>query len=300
MSFKEQLIKIKDNWLLLVLATIVVVVLLFTVLGLGSNYVGRSANYATDQAALYYPTSEVYYDSVYNSKSTSFSPEQIYRQVIKNSSLGLEIKVGKFQETDAQLKSYISSKNAFILKENISTNTANNKYIYYGNYTIKVKASDYDDVISKLKTLGKVTRLNEGEDDVTGQYTNNKLELEAEKKRLLRYQEMYAQATKIEDKLNINVRIFNQERTIAYLEDSLKSIEERVDYSTINLNITEKSDYLGVAFVKFSTLVKAFINSANSLLRFIASTLPWAIVIGVVYFIVVAIKRNKSSKQKKK
>lgn len=301
MSFKEQLEKIKDNWFLLVLAIIIVMIMLFTMSGLGSISRGYSStNYAMEVSSdsmSAYVGSPSYYGYNQPAGPSTFSPEQIYRQVIKNSNMGLEIKVGKFQETDTQLKSYISSKGAFILKENINTNTANNKYIYTGSYTIKVKVSDYDSVISQLKTLGKVTSLNEGEDDVTGKYTNNKLELEVEKERLERFQEMYAQATKMEDKLNLNDRIFNQERTIAYLEDSLKSIEERVDYSTINLTIREKSDYIGIAFIKLATLVKAFVSSTNALLQFIAGILPWALVAGVVYFIVVAIKKRNKSKE---
>lgn len=301
MSFKEQLEKIKDNWFLILLVFVVIIIFLFsTTIGRGLS----SRSYA--QSAAYESLGYEYSDiaSSYNSAyypgapgTSTFAPEEIYRQVIKNASMGIEIKTGKFEETDAEVKEIVNSKGGFILKENINTNIANIKYIYNGTYTIKVKATEFDSTIAQLKTIGKVTSLNEGADDVTGKYTNNKIELETEKQRLLRYQEMYSQATNINDKINLNDRIFNQERVIGYLEDSLKSIEERVDYSTITLTVREKSNYIGIVFVRFSELVRSFVNSTNSLLQFIASILPWAAFGLLVYFVIKLIKKTNKPKE---
>jgi hypothetical protein len=106
---------------------------------------------------------------------------------------------------------------------------------------------------------------------------------------------MYNSAEKISDKIELNDRIFNQERTIKYLEDSLKNMDQRVDYSTINLNISEKYSYSNIALVKLSDLVRSFVNSVNALLKFLFVIIPFAIVGWIIYLV----SRNKKNSKKK-
>jgi len=109
-------------------------------------------------------------------------------------------------------------------------------------------------------------------------YTNIQTELAAEQARLKRYQEMYSQATIITDKIELNDRIFNQERTIKYLEESLKNEDQRVDYSTINFNLNEKqSEYINIALVKLSDLIRSLVDSFNSVLGLLFWIFPWAV-----------------------
>jgi predicted nucleic acid-binding Zn-ribbon protein len=141
--------------------------------------------------------------------------------------------------------------------------------------------------------LGEVISFNENKDDITGRYTNVELELEVEKERLKRYQEMYDEAKSVEDKLNLNDRIFNQERRIKYLEDSMKNMDTRIDYSTISVSLQEKkSSYVNVVFVKFSQLIRSLVDSINSVLKLVFWILPWAL-LGIVVWLVVRVIRKR-------
>jgi len=55
-------------------------------------------------------------------------------------------------------------------------------------------------VISQLKQIGEVKSFNERMDDITGSYENINIELQAEKDRLIRYQDMYREASIVTDK----------------------------------------------------------------------------------------------------
>lgn len=293
MSLKEQLQNLKNNWLIFVLAVVVIgTMLLLPNISRSSSY---SANYAIDAVQAYggYQNSKVFYNN-----STNFAPEVINRKIVKTFNLGVEIKIGKFQDTDSRLREILKSSDSIIINENIYSRKNNSKEIFTGNYTIKVKNTELDNLTNQLKALGKVTNYNQEADDVTGEYTNINIELQVEKERLKRYQEMYAEVTDISDKIELNDRIFNQERTIKYLEDAVKDVDQRIDYSTINLTINERSDYLGIAFVKLSDLLKAFMRSLNSLISLFVIVLPWAIIAGIVYGITRLTKKPQPKKKR--
>lgn len=297
MSLKEQFEKIKENWLLILIVVFIFGVMIYLP---NSGSIGFSSQnkMAMDYA---YESSLAYggsYDT-YKNYTQNFAPQVENRKIVKTANLGLETKVGKFSEVDSKLREVIKSSDSFILNENIYSNKVNSREIFSGNYVIKVNNDKLEYITNQLKDLGKVTRFTMGADDVTGQYTNVNIELQVERERLLRYQEMYEDAELINDKIELNDRIFNQERTIKYLEDSVRDIDQRIDYSTINLTVNEKSDYLGIAFVKLSDLVRSFINSLNSLIRLVVLILPWVIIIGFFYAINRFFKKEGTKVRKK-
>jgi len=288
MSFNEQVTKLKENWLLIVLVIISFLVLSFLLSG-GSSLrsIGSNSMYDSYSYDKSIGSSEGYYPSSGN----DFAPEVEERKIIKNSRLNLQVKGGDFFNADTKIKNIVSSSDSFILNENINSRESGRKDIFNGSYTIKVEASKLDFVVSQLKEIGKVTYFNEGSTDITGSYTNKEINLEVERERLLRYKEMYASADKISDKIDLNDRIFNQERTIKYLEDSISNMDQKIEYSTVNLSISEKYNYTNIVFVKVSDLVRALVNSINALLKFIFVILPFVLVGWIIYLI--ARKRKK-------
>ena len=152
--------------------------------------------------------------------------------------------------------------------------------IKQGNYQIKVVESKADAVINQLKNIGEVTSFNENKRDITESYTSIEVELVVEKNRLQRFKEMYQEAKEINDKIQLNNYIFNQERTVKMLEDSLKYKDQKVDYTTIYFNMQEKrSEYVDIVLVKFSALVRGLVDSFNNLLYLLFVALPYAIVV---------------------
>jgi len=292
MSFKEQLIRLKENWLIILLVVVAFLVLTFLVSN-GTSYSARDS-FAMNDSAMYSKSMESAggYGLSY---SQDFAPEVEDRKITKNSSLSLEVKGGEFTFADSKVKSIVSSSDSIVLNESLNTRKNGNKEEFYASYSIKVESSKLDSVVSQLREIGKVTYFTENENDITGSYTNREIELEVERERLLRYQEMYNSAEKISDKIELNDRIFNQERTIKYLEDSLKNMDQRVDYSTINLNISEKYSYSNIALVKLSDLVRSFVNSVNALLKFLFVIIPFAIVGWIIYLVT---KKNRKIKKR--
>ncbi|MBW2992187.1 DUF4349 domain-containing protein [Candidatus Woesearchaeota archaeon] len=293
MTFKEQIKKIKDNWLIAV-----VVIVLFLFISGGSNLLTgvmprygaiTSVDYGYEEAAI-----GVAKSSYYPVPDGDFAPEVEERKVIKTASMMNEVERGEFKTAEAKFKAIVDASDSYLLNENVNKYGKGLKEYYTGYYSIKVEVSKYDAVITQLKEIGEVKSFSEQATDVTERYEDLEIEIEAEKERLKRYKEMYEEATKIEDKINLNDRIFNQERRIKYLEEALENIDKRVDYSSISFRLEEKqSEYANVVWVKLSALVRSFVNSFNSLVTLIFVIVPWVIVIALVTWIVKLVRRKK-------
>jgi len=266
MGFKDQLYKIKDNWLIV---AAIVIFLLFTNLGGVTNRAFLSMDQSMGMSE------SIRYSPSYDRDDGDFAPEVEERKIIKTTHMTNE--VDEFHPAEQNFKNMITSSGSFILNENVNKYGSDRKEYFRGSYQIKVDTKKYDSFIAQLKTLGEVQSFSENERDITGQYTNSEINLAVEKARLVRYQELYDKAG-VSDQLEVIDRIYNQERMIKYLEDSIDNLDERIEYSTVYFTLNEKqSDYANVVFVKFSTLIKNFVNSVNALFGFVFTIIPWAI-----------------------
>ena len=282
MTISEQLGKIRENWLI---AAVIIITILATNFGsqltggIGGAYTSTSqvayGEYATTKTGL----TGAYYPSPIQG---DFAPDATERKLTKTASITSEVERGKFTEAETKLKNIIKTADAFLLNENTYTTGEGAAKQKTGNYYIKVDSKKYEAVTGQLKETGKITAYTENTADITGQHTNIKTELEAEKARLQRYQQMYAEATTISEKIELNDRIFQQERTVKYLEQALTGTEQQTDYSTIQYTLTEQSSgYAGIAIIKISQLARNFMNSLNSLLQLLVMIIPYAAAAGI-------------------
>jgi len=283
MTLKEQLNTLKDNWLIALIVVAFALTPLFLSTGnisskLGNSYLmGATESLAYDVRATssYYPT-----------PSSDFAPEVQERIITKTADFNTEVQFGTYKESEQKLKAIIQSSDSFLLNENVNKYGQALKQYYSGYYQIKVESGKYDSVISQLKEIGEIQSFSENAQDLTGRYTNTKVELDAERGRLQRYQAMYNEAINVQDKINLNDKIYDQERIIKYLEDSLKNIDSRVDYSTVTFSMQEeRSEYSDIAMVKLSELVTAVVGSFNNLIYLIFWALPYALAILIIVWI---------------
>lgn len=288
MGLKEQWNTIKKNWLIALMILIILVLPLFRSgtdggiipLSLLSSYKSFDSGFGISQAA----TERALIAPSYG--GDSFAPDVTERKITKSAYLSNEVKRGTFKDAESKLKAIAQSSDSYLLNENVYKSDVGIKSYLQGDYQIKVETAKYDTVLSQLKEIGDVQSFSENKEDVTGQYTDLKVELAAEKERLARYEAMYKEASKVEDKINLNNLIFDQERRVKYLEDAVKNIDTRVDYSTVSVNLREKqSEYINVALVKLSDLVRSFVDSVNTLLKLLFVIVPYVVIILLGWFV---------------
>lgn len=291
MSIKTQWNKIKDNWLIvLVLVLVAGYVLVGSPIGGITNSM-KGVPYETDAA---YGAPE-YAPSTYRGYTDDFAPEVEDRKITKTTRLSAEVERGHFYEQEAKLKAIIQSTDSYLLNQNVNRNGEGSKSYLSGTYTIKVETDKYAAVIEQMKALGEIQYFNENTRDVTGRYTNLETDLEAEKAKLQRYQTMLVEAKSVEDKLELTDRIFNQERQIAYLEDALNSLDNRIDYSTVTMTLKEEqSAYANIVVATFASLVKSLVASFNVMLHLLFVVLPY-VVLAVIILVITRLVRKARS-----
>ena len=298
MGIKEQIKKITDNWLLILfMIGLFALPSLFTGIGTitrsGMGSYGAYDSYAVEEGSYEYMQKSLapgmpYYDN------RDFAPDEQDRKIMKTVSLSTEVEKGEYLEQEAGLKAIISSSGSFLLNENVNKYGEKNREYQSGYYTIKVDVTKYDSVMTQLKTIGEVKSFSQQNEDITGTYSDAKIELEAERSKLERYNQMFKEAIIVADRITLNDRIFDQERIIKYMQDAIENMDKTVEYSTIYFSMTEKrSDYADIVFVKFSELVQTFVGSINSMLGIIFVLLPWAIVL-TIGIVIVKMVRHKS------
>ncbi len=297
---KDQFRKIKDNWLLVLL--IVVLLLVPSFLGNITQLPGAMGRVVYDtvydntaEKMLYAPSmvGSTYSSYAPESYAPDFAPEIEDRKIVKTTNLGVEVEHGAYQTAEQKLLSIVSTTDTILLNRNVNTYDFGSRASSTGNYGIKVDIKKYDAVIVQLKEIGTVISFDEGANDVTGSYKDLNIELDAEKARLERYKAMLTEAETVQEKLDLIDRIFSQERTIKYLEDSLKNINQQVVYATLYVQITEKpSAYANVVFVTFGELIQELVSSISNVVEFIFIILPYALV-GIIIWLVIRLVKKR-------
>lgn len=291
MTIKNQFKTVKENWLIAVLLIVLISVpLLSGITSIssfkffsGDEYMTESMMASSEPA---FRGGGVYYDE-------SFAPDVTERKLTKTASISNEIERGEFRDAELKLKAIVSGTNSVLLSENVYKSGIGRKSYLNGGYQLKVETGKYDTVILQLKEIGEIQSFNENMQDVTGRYTDLNVDLQAEKARLARFKEMYQEAEKVEDKIQLSDRIFNQERTVKYLEDALDNIDKRVDYSTVSVQLYEKqSEYKNIILVKLSELVRNIVDSFNNLLGLIFWAIPYALAGIVIWFVYRKVKKK--------
>lgn len=109
--------------------------------------------------------------------------------------------------------------------------------------TARIPSEKLDGYLAGISKQSNVTRKSESTEDVTLQY----VDLQSHKKALLAEQEsllsMMEQAESIEDIIAINEQLTDVRYQIESMESQLRTYDNQVDYSTVNLYIDEVERY---------------------------------------------------------
>lgn len=115
---------------------------------------------------------------------------------------------------------------------------------YYENtrsayFTARIPSDKLDQFVEQVSGFGNVTHKNENVEDVTLQYVdteNHKKALETTQERLL---ELLEKAENMEDLLTIESKLSEVRYELENYGSSLRYLDNKIDYSTVNVDITE-------------------------------------------------------------
>ncbi len=181
------------------------------------------------------PSTAVAKEMPSSENSPQNSPLQINtvsKKIIKNGDM--RIQVGDIKKAQGQINSILKNNSAYIQKEEFqNTDTDENLDI-----VIRVPHKNFDALVNSFSNgVGAVLSKNISSDDVTEEYTDVSIKLANKKIYLEKYRDMLKTAKTTKDMLEIQENIRALEDEIDVAEGRLRFIDDRVNYSTLTINL---------------------------------------------------------------
>lgn len=222
----------------------------------------------------------------------------IAKKIIKNGDI--DIQVGDIRKAQAQVQDIIKKNNAYVQSENFN-NSDNNDRLFL---TIRVPHKNFDGLINSFSNgIGSVLSKNISSDDVTEEYTDVSIKLGNKKIYLEKYRDMLRGAKTTKDMLEIQENIRSLEDEIDVAEGRLRFIDDRVNYSTLNLTLfKEKVRSSTTSRIGFGSRFGDSVTEGwNGFVAFILGLISfWPFLLLIPIFIFIIKKWRSSNKNKQK
>ncbi|MDX9872778.1 MAG: DUF4349 domain-containing protein [Clostridia bacterium] len=193
--------------------------------------------------------------------------EDIERKIIKNADVSLE--VDDFTAAVETLKQKITAAGGYIANENVNTNRRNDAKSGY--MQVRLPAVQFENFMTGMDTLGTVRNRNIYTQDVTEEYVDVQSRLKAMRVKEERLLDILTKSGQLSDILAVENELANTRANLESLEGRLRYLSNRVDYSSISINIeevavsTQQISNPGIGDVLRKTR-EAFIQTINSIL----------------------------------
>ncbi len=225
-----------------------------------------------------------------------------------------EIQTTEFDNTLAELEKMIAENGAFIQTSNISGKSYQQSYYgtssRWASYTVRVPAENFRTMKGELDRLGYVTYINEDAQNITAQYTDVESRLKALRTEESRLLELLAKAETVEDIITVESRLSDVRYEIESSTATLRNWDNQVNYSTLNLDISEVAEikeYKPVTRTYGQRIRDAFVGSMedfwDGLKDFgvgIAGSIPTLVILAAIVLIVIFGGRRVVRKAKAK
>ena len=277
-----------------------------------ANTQAADVYYSESAETSYYDTEDAVAeeDAAYE-ENTEIDVQDTNRKLIRNVDMNVETE--EFDTLLQNVQNRITSLGGYV--ENSEIYNGSGYYDGYSsmrsaNLTARIPAEKLDEFLSLVSEMSNVTRKNESVTDVTLQYVDmqsHKQALQAEQTRLL---ELMEQAESIEDIISLESRLSEVRYQIESMESQLRTFDNQVSYSTVELYIEEVEKYTPIEEPgRLQKMTEGFVDSlqgvGNGFLDFcigfviaLPYLLVWAIVIVIIVLIIrLFIKRGKKKQE---
>ena len=242
---------------------------------------------------------DLYYDEEYGQESewddgSSNEDVSTNRKLIKTVNLTAE--TYEFDDLVATVEHRVTALGGYI--ENASIHT---KYddLKYGNFVIRIPVKKMDSFVTEFSEMSNITDKDSSQEDVTLSYVDlqsHKEALLAEETSLLNLLE---NATSIEDIILLQERLTNVRYQIESMESQLRTMDNLIDYATINLYISEVETYTPMETPSmgdrisegFMDSIDEVVEGGKNLIVFLIVNSPFFLIFAVIVLIFALIIR---------
>lgn len=235
----------------------------------------------------------------------SSQPAEQNRKLIRT--VDLTVETTDFSALLDDLQTSVSDAGGYIENSNISGNSIyDDTSRHYASFTVRIPAQQLDDFINRVGDQGNITNKSENVEDITLQYTD----IESHKKSLTIEQERLWELMERADSMDAIIALEERLSEIRYqlesYESRLRTYDNKVDYSTVHIDVNEVKVLTPTAPDSFLTRIQkgfqenlsAVCNSVVNLAVWIISSLPCLIMLAVIILALISIIRFFLRKRK--
>lgn len=250
----------------------------------------------------------VYYDEIssdppkQDSSNEPSSPEQ---KLIKRYRVTLE--TTEYDRTRSEISALVESYGGYFSSssERGGGTSSGRRSSRYGEFTVRIPAEKLDEFISELGGKGNVISSNLTTDDITESYYSYQSRLDALALQEQRILDMMKKADSLDYLIKLEDKLSQIRSEINELNYKLKYYDKSVDYSYATISLCEVIEYTEESDVTFisrlgNAVKKTFVvfgKVVGELLIAIVWLFPFALVCGIIAFIVViSVKRRKKKR----
>lgn len=232
-----------------------------TVAGMLSGCGGGSSSYkASEPMAMASESAEYYSDDMYESnyaaeeaiadngieKVGDETVENTNRKIIKN--VNIEAETEEFDNFIANVEAKVKSLGGYMESTNISGRSISSSKPNMRNasLTARIPAKNLDSFVSNVSELSNITNKSESAEDVTLNYADTEAHIKSLRTEQQRLDQLLLQADDIETIIAIEARITDVRYELESYESRLRSMDNKIDYSTVYISVREVERYTPV------------------------------------------------------
>lgn len=208
---------------------------------------------------------------------------------------GYDVLMGWIQEKVKTLGGYIENSDMYSYSNELRN----------ASLTIRVPSDKLGEFVDSISNEGNVTRKSTSEEDVTLNY----IDIESHRNAMLverdTLMELLDKAESLEDTLSIRDRLTNVQWELERLEGTLRTLDSQIDYSTVNLSITEVKlyteetpegwwDRASTGFIDTLENIGIFFSELGI---FLISNSPVLAILGIIAVVIVIVVKKANKRQ---
>lgn len=253
-------------------------------------------------------------DEALSGNTVSQSASMNSQKLIKYVDLSAETK--KFDELLDNITKKVTELGGYIESSQIDGNSYSYSKDRWGYLTVRIPADHLDALIESVESAANITSKSESVEDVTLEYVDMESHVKALRAEQESLMNILEAATKLEDIIKVQSQLTQVRYEIESYESQLRTYDNLVSYSTVNINISEVEREGAKEPQTFGEEVSARLNDnfynikqgLRSFAVWFISSLPylilWAAVLGILAvfgrMILKKTEKNRKDKAKRK
>jgi len=217
-------------------------------------------SYFAEEASPAYASDDMYYDAEYADyaeaavESANNGIESVDDSAVDNTNrkiirtVNIDAETEEFDSFIANVESKVSALGGYLESTNISGRSINSSKsnMRNANLTARIPSKNLDSFVTNVAETSNITNKSESADDVTLSYADTEAHIKSLRTEQERLDELLLQADDIETIIAIESRITDVRYELESYESRLRTMDNKVDYSTVYINVREVERYTPV------------------------------------------------------